>query len=27
MTAIRRAPLGDPIIYRVQDIELCLRRR
>jgi ferrous iron transport protein A len=25
--AIRRAPLGDPTIYRVQDAELCLRRR
>jgi ferrous iron transport protein A len=25
--AIRRAPLGDPTIYRVQDTELCLRRR
>lgn len=24
---IRRAPMGDPIIYRVQDTELCLRRR
>jgi ferrous iron transport protein A len=24
--AIRRAPLGDPTIYRVQDAELCLRR-
>ncbi|HXO83414.1 MAG TPA: FeoA family protein, partial [Mycobacterium sp.] len=22
---IRRAPLGDPTIYRVQDTELCLR--
>ncbi len=27
ITAIRRAPLGDPTIYRVQDTELCLRRR
>jgi len=25
--AIRRAPLGDPTIYRVQDTELCLRSR
>jgi len=25
--AIRRAPLGDPTIYRVHDTELCLRRR
>jgi ferrous iron transport protein A len=25
--AIRRAPLGDPTIYRVQNAELCLRRR
>lgn len=24
---IRRAPMGDPTIYRVQDTELCLRRR
>lgn len=24
---IRRAPLGDPTIYRVQDTEMCLRRR
>jgi ferrous iron transport protein A len=24
---IRRAPLGDPTIYRVQDTELCLRDR
>jgi ferrous iron transport protein A len=24
---IRRAPLGDPTIYRIQDTELCLRRR
>jgi ferrous iron transport protein A len=24
---IRRAPLGDPTIYRVHDTELCLRRR
>jgi ferrous iron transport protein A len=24
---IRRAPLGDPTIYRVRDTELCLRRR
>jgi ferrous iron transport protein A len=24
---IRRAPLGDPTIYRVQDTQLCLRRR
>lgn len=26
ITVIRRAPLGDPTIYRVQDTELCLRR-
>jgi ferrous iron transport protein A len=25
--AIRRAPLGDPTVYRVQDTELCLRHR
>jgi ferrous iron transport protein A len=24
---IRRAPLGDPTIYRVHDTELCLRRQ
>ncbi|UXA09313.1 ferrous iron transport protein A [Mycobacterium sp. SMC-2] len=24
---IRRAPMGDPTIYRIQDTELCLRRR
>jgi len=24
---IRRAPLGDPTVYRIQDTELCLRRR
>jgi ferrous iron transport protein A len=24
---IRRAPLGDPTIYRVADTELCIRRR
>jgi ferrous iron transport protein A len=24
---VRRAPLGDPTIYRVHDTELCLRRR
>ncbi len=24
---IRRAPLGDPTVYRVQDTELCLRSR
>ena len=24
---IRQAPMGDPTIYRVQDTELCLRRR
>lgn len=24
---IRRAPMGDPTIYRVHDTELCLRRR
>lgn len=24
---IRRAPLGDPTIYRIQDTELCLRSR
>jgi ferrous iron transport protein A len=27
VAAIRRAPLGDPSIYRVLDTELCLRRR
>lgn len=24
---IRRAPLGDPTIYRIHDTELCIRRR
>jgi len=24
---VRRAPLGDPTIYRVHDTEFCLRRR
>ncbi len=24
---LRRAPLGDPTIYRVLDTELCIRRR
>ena len=23
---MRRAPLGDPVVYRVADYELCLRR-
>ena len=23
---MRRAPLGDPVVYRVTDYELCLRR-
>ena len=23
---LRRAPLGDPVVYRVSDYELCLRR-
>ena len=27
VAVIRRAPLGDPTIYRVHDTELCLRRR
>ena len=26
VTPLRRAPLGDPIVYRVADYELCLRR-
>lgn len=25
-TPLRRAPLGDPVVYRVCDYELCLRR-
>ncbi len=25
-TPLRRAPLGDPVVYRVSDYELCLRR-
>lgn len=27
ITMLRRAPLGDPCIYRVRDYDLCLRRR
>lgn len=27
VTLLRRAPLGDPCVYRVRDYELCLRRR
>ncbi|MBO2445231.1 ferrous iron transport protein A [Actinomadura nitritigenes] len=23
---VRRAPLGDPVIYRLKDYEVCLRR-
>jgi len=23
---VRRAPLGDPVVYRVKDYEVCLRR-
>ena len=26
-TPLRRAPLGDPVVYRVSDYELCLRRK
>ena len=26
VTAVRRAPLGDPAIYRVCDAEICLRK-
>ena len=26
VTPLRRAPLGDPIVYRIADYELCLRR-
>ena len=26
VTPLRRAPLGDPVVYRVTDYELCLRR-
>lgn len=26
VTLLRRAPLGDPVVYRVADYELCLRR-
>ena len=25
-TPLRRAPMGDPVVYRVADYELCLRR-
>ena len=27
VTQLRRAPLGDPVVYRVDDYELCLRRQ
>ena len=27
VTPLRRAPLGDPVVYRVADYELCLRRK
>ena len=27
VTMLRRAPLGDPCVYRVRDYDLCLRRR
>lgn len=27
ITLLRRAPLGDPCVYRVRDYDLCLRRR
>ena len=27
VTPLRRAPLGDPVVYRVSDYELCLRRQ
>ena len=26
-TPLRRAPMGDPVVYRVSDYELCLRRQ
>ena len=26
VTPLRRAPLGDPVVYRIADYELCLRR-
>ena len=26
VTPLRRAPMGDPVVYRVSDYELCLRR-
>ena len=26
VTPLRRAPLGDPVVYRITDYELCLRR-
>ena len=26
-TPLRRAPMGDPVVYRVSDYELCLRRK
>ena len=27
VTPLRRAPLGDPVVYRITDYELCLRRQ
>ena len=27
VTPLRRAPMGDPVVYRVSDYELCLRRQ
>lgn len=27
VTCVRRAPLGDPTVYRLRSYELCLRRR
>ncbi|GAA1799428.1 FeoA family protein [Luedemannella flava] len=26
VAVVRRAPLGDPVVYRVKDYEVCLRR-
>jgi ferrous iron transport protein A len=27
VSCVRRAPLGDPTVYRLRSFELCLRRR
>lgn len=27
VTCVRRAPMGDPMVYRLRSYEICLRRR